>query len=203
MLDFPERKDFERDIKDSKWNIIHTMKYKQSTLSEYLSYIDMDSEKKVEYCLNIVFDWIKITLYDKFLRLFVKWFESRKKDKLMNILFWKKDEKTRIISDVIESITNTVFRSYDSIYDWITLPKSGRPSIYSSNVKSICKQYNIPWPLKLFDEYTLEQYQWMIDWNIFDNFELEDKTKVINDRALNKEWWWEITSDDIRKALWK
>lgn len=198
-IDFPLEKEYIREIRNQKWKLLHTIKYKQASLLEYMEFLALSEDQKWELCIEIILNWIEDSFYDKIYRFFKKDHLGFKKHKIIDIIY-----SNNIIKDLVDSIINTKFKHYKSIYDWvITEKQESRPSLYASNIQAICKQFWINGPNELFNKYTLEQYQWLVDWSIFTNNEMDEKKKKINDRAINKRDWWEVTTDDIKKALGK
>jgi hypothetical protein len=55
---------------------------------------------------------------------------------------------------------------------------------------TICSEYNINWPDELLKNYTYEQIGYMYDGIRFRSYEMDKKTRYINDKAMfTKKWW--------------
>jgi hypothetical protein len=166
-FDYPVKKDFEKDF-IFEWEK-ETIKYKQATIREYQDFNFLNSEEQNLEILNLILLQLKNI-------------------KSKNIFIDNLKNKKLFLSEKVTEIIDTKFRQHKSIFTWI-IPKSKTKSLYSSQVRNICKEFNIKWPEELFNIYTLEQYEWMIDWLIFDWNSQDKKTQHFNNEALSdKEW---------------
>jgi len=142
--------------------------------------MDLESTQQWEYLINFIIDNIQYTFFEKILlKLFKK---NKKYKKVLNVLEnWTKFWYTAtMFSKIIESH----FRNNKSIFININAPiKDRRPSIFSTNIQSVCKYYNMS-PEEVMNS-TLEQYGWYLEGLTFIWNEYSKEGKKRNDIATD------------------
>ena len=192
-IEYPQR-DYELLIQTSKWNIF--LKYKQCMAIETIEFLKKSYEERMQDIINLLMEWeFRFYLPKRWYWSNKKYYEVvelRKKEIILEILKDKGEE-------VINKLTSTLHKKYESLYEDVKTPNSNRKSIFSSNLMSICKKYNISWPKHLLNEYTMEQIERMADWLVFFYNEYTEEGKQCNNKVLQKLSKEEIKDEDIDK----
>lgn len=179
-ISYPKR-DYELLIQTSKWNLF--LKYKQSNALWTIEFLNKTPGEQVDEIIDLLKQW----QYQYFIPK--KWYTSRKKHykackirelQILNEILEKKGE------EVIKKIWETLHKKHKSIFDWINIPNSKRKTLFSSNLMTLCKEYNISWPKQLLNDYTMEQIERMFDWMLLHYNEYTKEWQACNDIALSK-----------------
>lgn len=179
----PIRKVF-RNKYDTKYGSI-LLEYKQATIEEQNLFF---KQKGWEWFYNFCAENGTYTELTKWQGLFKKYYYRKTLMVLM-----------QNVKDIYREVAGNMFRQHQSIYEWVdtsyTDKPRGRKAINGSDMVDVLKEFNIPWPLTLIENYTYEQYERMVDRILFRHFESDKKSQVVNDRVLG--WTSSLTADQI------
>ena len=106
-------------------------------------------------------------------------------------LRWMKGVVVSIIlknyPEIITEVYSKRSLGHKSIYTNISLPWATRKSPKWYDMWDVCIYRRIS-PQELRENYTREQYEWMIEYMTFKSFESDKKTRKYNDMAMAKKW---------------
>ena len=162
----------------------------QATAKEIMEFYNKDIQWQIKDISDLLENW-KLAIYrDKKIRESRRSYELNKyKHTQEIILLLLVNNADKIYSDIVKIKHPT----YKSIFDGIQIPKSkdgNRKSIFNLDLMTICSEYNINWPDELLKNYTYEQIGYMYDGIRFRSYEMDKKTRYINDKAMfTKKWW--------------
>jgi len=151
---FPLKKTFVQDFYSANWKKLLSIKYEQATIMQYYEYINKSYEEQIEEIQEIIKPIFKKNLWQK-----IRFFFDRN--------YQTKLEKWADIEWLIMSIIWNKYRWYESIFTdvkkrfWNKKPSS-KWAIDSIWLLIICKNYKMS-PTDLLNNYTLEQYLWLLD----------------------------------------
>lgn len=195
-INFPAKKSYEQDILDIKWKKLFTFSYDQASIEEYHEYISLTSWEQISFCIWELQKHIPNTFFQKVCKYF--WFSQSIERKILTDFFLDKDK----FWIFLETFLSNKFRKYTSIFEWINTGSSDNDVwIYNSNVKIICTEYNISWPLDLFKNYTLEQYYWMLDGILFESNKYSKEWKWVNKQAIIDKQEVKRRAEETKKAF--
>lgn len=169
FYDFPVRRRFTTPINTKFGGCV--LKYQQNTLQESMLMIQ-----------NYEVEWY---IEQRLKSFFEESMEATSnKEKVIKFLLANPRQ-------VFERIWNNINKKYESMYDKITIKdedlwKDKIPLSVSTML--ICEKYGISWPNDLLTNYTLEQYEWMLEWLRFHFFSQNQKLSVYNKRAMSKKY---------------
>lgn len=206
-MDFPIFKQKIKRFYNPEWDFLGELHLKQATIQEFLEFQDKSQENQLELLSVELMSMYKYSLIEKLIKFFKPQYIPSKLIKLQ-ILLLQKDKEGNYMDKILIEIVEYRYW-WTSIYDWVKLLDikwswENRPVFPWKSMKNICKAWNIPWPKVLLNEYTMEQYVFMQDTEIFDWFEQDKEWKINNDRAmkgLNKWNETELTTEEIMERL--
>jgi len=189
---YPERKKYSYIINTTKWPL--EIKLMQATANETKDFYELlesiwqwnitDNIEKIQK-LNKYYIWLIKQWIDWW-----KWYEIRKKWHKRQLRLLVRKELASFIDEVIEYTHPT----RESVYKNTEMPKidwkKPRWSIFTNEKEVI---YEKTWIVanKIYDELTMEQIGWYLDKIVFNNYEMFDEWKKINDKLMRdtKKWW--------------
>lgn len=182
----PLRKTFEQDFFDIRWKKLLTIKYEQATILEYYEYINKTTDEQLQEIQKIIEPLFKMSFLDKIKLVFNKNYQTK-------LIKWAD------IEWLILSVMQNRYRWYESIFTDIKkriwTKKGWKWVIDSVWIMMICKNYNMS-PTDLLNNYTLEQYLWLLDGIERYNNAQTKKWQAINNLAV-------IDKDAVKKRLEK
>lgn len=184
---FPLKKTFVQDFYSANWKKLLSIKYEQATIMQYYEYINKSYEEQIEEIQEIIKPIFKKNLWQK-----IRFFFDRN--------YQTKLEKWADIEWLIMSIIWNKYRWYESIFTdvkkrfWNKKPSS-KWAIDSIWLLIICKNYKMS-PTDLLNNYTLEQYLWLLDGIEWYNNAQTKKWQAINNMAV-------IDKDAVKKRAQK
>lgn len=184
---FPLKKTFVQDFYSANWKKLLSIKYEQATIMQYYEYINKSYEEQIEEIQEIIKPIFKKNLWQK-----IRFFFDRN--------YQTKLEKWADIEWLIMSIIWNKYRWYESIFTdvkkrfWNKKPSS-KWAIDSIWLLIICKNYKMS-PTDLLNNYTLEQYLWLLDGIERYNNAQTKKWQAINNMAV-------IDKDAVKKRAQK
>lgn len=159
FLDYPQKKKYIEMIK-TQYGLV-MLEFKQATIEETMEFLNNGFDEQ----------WLEDILFKNSIVVKKKWRYSKKK-------LLKELEKglEQILKIVVEK--RFVFKKGKSWW-W-------RQQLFSGLVQLVCNNYWIK-PKELLEEYTWEQFEWMIDWVIFNLNEQTKEWQRLNDVKLRKQ----------------
>jgi hypothetical protein len=189
-LELPPRKTFEQDFLTKDGKKLFTITYKQATLMEYFEYQWLTDDEKVLFIYGIIHNQCPLTKFEKILRILVpKWRGKMER----NIDVW----------NVAMNIIANMFRSYKSIFEWsVSNNNSKRDEIWlpAFNLLTVCNEYSTPLQ-DLLENFTIEQYIWLMDWIIYKNNLQSKEWQFMNGQALKDKEAIKRRAEETRKAF--
>lgn len=178
MSTFPIKKSFEKDFINIKWKILFTLRYDQASLFEYYEFISKSHEEQTQELLNILYKNIKFKGFDRIRKSFNPFYET-------------KLEKSINVAEILNDIMKNRYRVSKSIFEGLRSKKNSKWAIESVWLANICQKYNIS-PTDLMQNYTLEQYFWLLDWierisnSMSKEWEAINMTAIIDKESIKK-----------------
>lgn len=163
----------------------------QATLYESIRFRSILEQDRISERWNDFIDQnSKITL--KWWYKFMPWMKNKVKKSVLLT------QKT-----LIQEVYDLRDLSYKSVYLWVEMGWDGRKSLEWSELVDICG-WDILSAVRIQQECTREQYDWMLDRIIFKNLEKDDKGRAINDSMLmTKNKWLTKEESDLRDLIKK
>ena len=104
---------------------------------------------------------------------------------------WNKEQFIKYLiakpNEVFNRIRKNINKSYDSIYDNIKIRDedvSQGKIPFSTILMLLSEKYWTNWPMDILNNYTLEQYEWMLEGMRFYNYEQDKKLSIYNRKAM-------------------
>jgi len=152
------------------------LRFQDASIEETDSFYAMDTWRRVQHMREFIEQHGELR-YKSSIR--------KKKQKLLEAVY----RDRQVYNDLMSSR----FKTYSSMYsnpasDPAQKWSKRRRVMEGAHLSTVCKEFNIPWPKHLIEEYTYEQLNRCIDRLIFNNYESSKDTQHLNDnmwRAKN------------------
>jgi len=180
--EYPLKKTFEQDFLTEDGANLFTLRYEQATMAEYHDFLSLGTDEQFLSVYSIIKQQIALLWWERIVFSIFNGYIPRSER-------WIDMEK------VIVNVIANRFRTHKSIFEE---SKKWGKFLPSAGLAIVCQEYNLS-PHELYNNYTLEQYTWMIDGIIYKGNEQTKEGQAKNKWALRDKEWAKKRAEETKK----